>query len=86
MSEWWDFLDGLGPDVETRIRYLRGHAPAPIPWADIIHQLTESDPLKVTRIADRLRCVRPDEDVDLEEVRSLLKAVRSGGLYETLPA
>ena len=62
--------------------------PDPVPLvrpAFVLAQLmTESDPLKVVRVAELLRCIRPDEDVDLEEVRSLLKAVRAGHLYESL--
>lgn len=33
---WHVFLEGLGPDLETRLAYLRRHPPAPINWADSV--------------------------------------------------
>ena len=74
--------------LNTRVYHLLPGFSDPVPLvrpAFVLAQLmTESDPLKVTRVAELLRCVRPDEDVDLEEVRALLKAVRAGHLYESL--
>jgi len=41
--------------------------------------LLENDPLRVTRIADLLRCLEAgDRALDIEEVRVLLKAVKAG--------
>lgn len=36
---WSVFLEQLGPDLETRVAYLRRHAPAPINWADAVHRV-----------------------------------------------
>jgi hypothetical protein len=33
---WWFFLKGLGDAPDTRLAYLRRHAPAPVNWADAV--------------------------------------------------
>lgn len=39
LGMWSVFLDQLAPDLETRIAYLRRHAPAPFTWADSVHRV-----------------------------------------------
>jgi hypothetical protein len=36
---WHVFLEGLGPDPETRLAYLRRHPPAPVNWADSVYRV-----------------------------------------------
>ncbi|AGP38585.1 hypothetical protein BE04_35610 [Sorangium cellulosum] len=39
MGMWSVFLEQLAPDPGTRIAYLRRHPPAPISWADAVHEV-----------------------------------------------
>lgn len=39
MGLWGVFLEQLAPDPESRIAYLRRHPPAPISWADAVHDV-----------------------------------------------
>ncbi|WP_434041375.1 MULTISPECIES: hypothetical protein [Sorangium] len=39
MGLWGVFLEQLAPDLETRIAYLRRHPPAPMSWADAVHDV-----------------------------------------------
>ncbi|AUX34531.1 MULTISPECIES: hypothetical protein [Sorangium] len=39
MGMWSVFLEQLAPDPETRIAYLRRHPPAPVSWADVVHEV-----------------------------------------------
>lgn len=39
LSLWHLFLDGLGPDSDVRLAYLRRHPPAPVTWADAVHEV-----------------------------------------------
>ncbi|WP_437595990.1 hypothetical protein WMF28_25730 [Sorangium sp. So ce590] len=39
MGLWSVFLEQLAPDPESRIAYLRRHPPAPISWADAVHDV-----------------------------------------------
>lgn len=36
MMYWHVFADGLAPDSDTRLAYLRRHPPAPVTWADFV--------------------------------------------------
>ncbi|WP_437730408.1 hypothetical protein [Sorangium sp. So ce1335] len=40
---WGVFLEQLAPDLETRIAYLRRHPPAPVSWADAVHDVLYPD-------------------------------------------
>jgi hypothetical protein len=39
MGLWSAFLEQLGPDRAARVAYLRRHAPAPISWANTVHDV-----------------------------------------------
>lgn len=39
MGLWHVFLEQLSPDFESRLAYLRRHAPAPVSWADAVHDV-----------------------------------------------
>lgn len=56
----------------------------PEPAFVLAQLLVDPDPLTVTQVADLLRCL--PRDFDLESVRVLLKAVGKGEKYETLQA
>ncbi len=42
MGNFWRFLDKI-PDLQTRVAYLRRHAPAPYTWADFICRVLFED-------------------------------------------
>jgi hypothetical protein len=63
---WAAFLDGLAPDYDTRLAYLRRHPPSPVSWADAVHRVLHPGSPHPER--------EGDEEADADQRAVLLRA------------